>query len=148
PCWCASSSCDACSHHDTERSACSTAMRQPGCAPMVSKIALEEHFLCPGFEDYWKATVADVDPNILKQVIGRLSDFGEQRLKSMDSAGIIHAVLGLTGPGVQAERDTATAIRKARAANDFLAGEVQKLPERYSGFAHLPMQDAKAAADE
>jgi 2,3-dihydroxybenzoate decarboxylase len=66
----------------------------------------------------------------------------------MDSAGIFHAVLGLTGPGVQAERDTATAIRKAREANDFLANEVQKRPERYSGFAHLPMQDTKAAADE
>jgi 2,3-dihydroxybenzoate decarboxylase len=115
---------------------------------MVAKIALEEHFLCPGFEEYWKATVADVDPNILKQVVGRLSDFGEQRLKSMDSAGITRAVLGLTGPGVQAERDTATAVRKARAANDFLAAEVQKRPDRYSGFAHLAMQDAKAAADE
>ena len=115
---------------------------------MANKIALEEHFLCPGFQEYWNATVADVDPNILKQVVGRLSDFGEVRLKSMDSAGITRAVLGLTGPGVQVERDTATAIRKAREANDFLAREVQKRPDRYSGFAHLPMQDAKAAADE
>ena len=24
---------------------------------MVKKIALEEHFLCPGFEDYWGPTV-------------------------------------------------------------------------------------------
>ena len=31
---------------------------------MVKKIALEEHFLCPGFEDYWKLTVGDVDPAI------------------------------------------------------------------------------------
>jgi 2,3-dihydroxybenzoate decarboxylase len=115
---------------------------------MVKKIALEEHFLCPGFEDYWKSTVADVDPDILKQVAGRLADFGEVRLQSMDKAGIARAVLGLTGPGVQAERDTATAIRKARAANDFLAREVEKRPDRYSGFAHLPMQDARAAADE
>jgi len=30
----------------------------------VHKIALEEHFLCPGFEDYWKTTVGDVDPSI------------------------------------------------------------------------------------
>jgi 2,3-dihydroxybenzoate decarboxylase len=49
---------------------------------------------------------------------------------------------------VQVERDTAKAIRNAKAANDFLAAEVQKRPDRYSGFAHLPMQDAKAAADE
>ncbi len=115
---------------------------------MVKKIALEEHFLCPGFEDYWKTTVGDVDPKILAQVAARLSDFGDLRLKSMDGAGISRAVLSLAGPGVQAEHDTATAVRNARSANDFLAGEVQKRPDRYSGFAHLPMQDARAAADE
>jgi 2,3-dihydroxybenzoate decarboxylase len=115
---------------------------------MVKKIALEEHFLCPGFEDYWKATVSDVDPEILKHIVARLSDFGEQRLEAMDSAGIARAVLGLAGPGVQAERDAATAVRNARAANDFLAREIERRPDRYSGFAHLPMQDAKAAATE
>ena len=115
---------------------------------MKNKIALEEHFLCPGFEDYWRSTVADVDPAFLKQVAVRLADFGEQRLEAMDGAGIARAVLGLAGPGVQAERDAATAVRNARAANDFLAREVARRPDRYSGFAHLPMQDATAAADE
>jgi 2,3-dihydroxybenzoate decarboxylase len=115
---------------------------------MVKKIALEEHFLCPGFDDYWKATVSDVDPKILAQVVARLSDFGELRLKSMDAAGIARAVLSIAGPGVQAERDAATAMRSARAANDFLALEVAKRPDRYSGFGHLPMQDPKGAADE
>src|SRR5262245_9992060 len=70
------------------------------------------------------------------------------RLAGMDQAGIARAVLSISGPGVQAERDTQTAIRKAREANDALAREVQKRPDRYSGFAHLAMQDAKAAADE
>jgi 2,3-dihydroxybenzoate decarboxylase len=115
---------------------------------MIKKIALEEHFLCPGFEDYWKATVSDVDPNILAQVVARLSDFGELRLTSMDGAGIERAVLSIAGPGVQAEPDAATAVKLARAGNDFLAREVQKRPERYSGFGHLPMQDPKSAADE
>jgi 2,3-dihydroxybenzoate decarboxylase len=49
---------------------------------------------------------------------------------------------------VQAERDTATACRRAREANDFLAAEIAKSPGRYSGFAHLPMQDPTAAAAE
>ena len=115
---------------------------------MKNKIALEEHFLCPGFEDYWRSTVADVDPAFLKQVAVRLADFGEQRLEAMDGAGIARAVLGLAGPGVQAERHAAAAVRNARAANDFLAREVARRPDRYSGFAHLPMQDATAAADE
>jgi 2,3-dihydroxybenzoate decarboxylase len=115
---------------------------------MVSKIALEEHFLSPGFEEYWKATVSDVDPAILQQVVARLSDFGELRLKSMDGAGITRSVLSIAGPGVQAERDAATAVKVARAGNDFLAREVEKRPDRYSGFGHLPMQEADAAADE
>jgi 2,3-dihydroxybenzoate decarboxylase len=115
---------------------------------MVRKIALEEHFLSPGFEDYWKATVADVDPKLLGGVLARLTDFGDHRLEAMDLAGIERAVLSIAGPGVQAEPDTATAIRNAREANDFLAREIHKKPNRYSGFAHLPMQDAKAAAAE
>jgi 2,3-dihydroxybenzoate decarboxylase len=49
---------------------------------------------------------------------------------------------------VQADRDAATATRRAAESNDFLAAEIAKRPDRYSGFAHLAMQDAKAAADE
>src|SRR6185295_16208223 len=88
---------------------------------MVKKIALEEHFLCPGFEDYWKLTVGDVDPAIYGQLVARLSDFGDLRLAAMDRAGIARSVLSLAGPGVQAEPDAKTACRKAREANDFLA---------------------------
>src|ERR1022692_1583372 len=115
---------------------------------MVKKIALEEHFLDPATEPYWRPTMVDVAPQKTAQLYASLADFGEQRLQMMDKTGIARAVLAIAGPGVQVERDTATAIRNARAANDFLAREVQKRPDRYSGFAHLPMQDAKAAADE
>jgi 2,3-dihydroxybenzoate decarboxylase len=66
----------------------------------------------------------------------------------MDGAGIARSVLSIAGPGVQAERDAATATRRARESNDFLAREIEKRPDRYSGFAHLAMQDAKSAADE
>jgi 2,3-dihydroxybenzoate decarboxylase len=115
---------------------------------MVQKIALEEHFLCPGFEDYWNTTTGDLPAAKREQALARLTDFGEIRLAAMDRAGIARAVLGLAGPGVQAERDTQTAIRRAREANEFLAREVAKRPDRYAGFGHLPMQDARAAADE
>jgi 2,3-dihydroxybenzoate decarboxylase len=70
------------------------------------------------------------------------------RLDAMDKAGIELAVLSVTTPGVQAEHDVHTAIRRAREANGFLAREIQKHPTRYAGFAHLPLQDAKAAGDE
>ncbi len=115
---------------------------------MPRKIALEEHFMCPGMEEYWTATMADVHPEIVAVLASRLSDFGEQRLSTMDKAGISRAVLSLSGPGVQIEKNTRVASRKAKAANDFLAAEIQKRPDRYSGFAHVAVQDPRAAADE
>ncbi len=115
---------------------------------MVSKIALEEHFLAPGYEDYWRPTVGNVDPKVASGILARLTDFGETRLGAMDRAGIARSVLSIAGPGVQSERDPAVAQRRAREANDFLAGEIAKRPDRYYGFAHLAMQDARGAADE
>ena len=114
----------------------------------MRKIALEEHFLSPGFEDYWLPTMGGVDQKAVSGLLARLKDFGDTRVAAMDSAGIARAVLSISGPGVQVERDAATARRRAAEANDFLAGEVAKRPDRYSGFGHLPMQDAHAAADE
>src|SRR5437588_11644069 len=115
---------------------------------MVKKIALEEHFLHPDFIEYWNPTAVDLPQARRENALTRLTNFGELRLAAMEEAGIIRAVLGLAGPGVQAERDTATAVRRARAANDFLAGQIERHPDRYSGFAHLAMQDAQAAATE
>jgi 2,3-dihydroxybenzoate decarboxylase len=115
---------------------------------VVRKIALEEHFLSPEYIEPWRPTVAEMPAAKRDYLLGSLTDFGERRLAMMDHAGIARAVLGLAGPGAQVERDTAKAIRDARASNDFLAKEIQKRPDRYSGFAHLAMQDANAAADE
>jgi 2,3-dihydroxybenzoate decarboxylase len=115
---------------------------------VVSKIALEEHFLSPEYVEPWLPTVAEMPAAKRDYLLACLTDFGERRLAAMDKAGIARAVLGLAGPGAQVERDTAKAIRNAKASNDFLAKEIQKRPDRYSGFAHLAMQDAKAAADE
>lgn len=115
---------------------------------MAEKISVEEHVLCPGLVDYWLPTVADLDRSIGTRLYSRLNDFGEQRLNAMDAAGIARAVLSVAGPGVQAEPDAARATRLARDANDFLAREIAKRPARYLGFAHLAMQEPRAAADE
>src|ERR1700726_4635328 len=115
---------------------------------MVLKIALEEHFLSPGLVEYWRPTMTEVAPERGEYFFRNLTDFGELRLQSMDGAGIARSVLSIAGPGVQAERDAATATRRARESNDFLAREIEKRPDRYSGFGHLAMQDARAAADE
>ena len=115
---------------------------------MVAKIALEENFMCPEVEGYWRPTMTDVPDAILGRVHRQLTDFSGERIETMDKAGITRAVLSIAGPGVQAERDPAIATRNARAANDFLAAEISKRPARYSGLAHVGVQDATAAADE
>ena len=107
---------------------------------MLKKIALEEHFLSPGLIDYWTPTVAELDRNKADILFRRVTDFGEQRLSVMDAAGIERAVLSIAGPGVQAESIVATATRKAKESNDYLAREIQAQP-RYLGFGHLAMQD-------
>ncbi|MBP2302755.1 amidohydrolase family protein [Azospirillum picis] len=114
----------------------------------IRKIALEEHFTAPGFERYSKVFTSLMDSASQARLAARLADFDDQRLAEMDLAGIDVAVLSQTGPSVQAEPDTALAVRYAQENNDFLAGQVSRHPDRLAGFASLPMQSPRAAADE
>jgi 2,3-dihydroxybenzoate decarboxylase len=66
----------------------------------------------------------------------------------MDAAGIDVQVLSLTVPGLQADTDPAISRDDARFANDYLAQVVAAHPDRFRGFAALPMQDPEAAAAE
>jgi 2,3-dihydroxybenzoate decarboxylase len=66
----------------------------------------------------------------------------------MDRNQIDFVVLSLAGPGVQVEKDSAVAVKKARSVNDFLAGAIQRHPGRFGGFAHLAMQNPAEAANE
>ena len=114
---------------------------------MVRKIALEEHFTTPELAKKYVARPTQSDA-LFADIERRLADFDELRLETMDKAGIDMMVLSVTTPGVQGEPDAGTAVRLACNANDFLARAVQKRPNRYAGFAHLPMQDAEAATAE
>src|SRR5579884_3017842 len=115
---------------------------------MVQKIALEEHFLSPGLVDYWRPTMTEVAAPLVETLYRRLVDFGEERLSIMDKAGIAKSVLSVSGPGVQAERDASLATKRAAEANDFLAEQIARRPDRYAGFAHIAVQDAQSAARE
>jgi len=117
-------------------------------------ITLEEHFTVPEL-------VRRIDPGAVTRrgypppgapagplrVMEQLADLGPARLRDMDAAGITLQVLSVSGPGADiAPASEAPAL--ARAFNDALAGVVAGNPERYAGFAHLPMTAPEAAADE
>jgi 2,3-dihydroxybenzoate decarboxylase len=114
----------------------------------LTTIGLEEHFIVPEFIDYLAETYQNISPQIAKFAPEALLDLGDRRIAIMDEHGIDFQVLSIAGPGVQGERDTAVALKRSKAVNDFLAREIQKRPARYGGFAHLPMQNPTEAAEE
>jgi len=114
----------------------------------VKKIALEEHFCTPALAAYARDMEKSIAPEPMQYFKERLFDLDNLRLEEMDKYGIDLSVLNVTTPGVQVEPDAKVAVRKAKEANDILAAAVQAHPTRYAGFAHLPLQDPAAAADE
>jgi len=111
---------------------------------MQGKIAVEEHFAIADTTDrslryqtdYWKG----LQP--------RLLDLHGQRLAEMDRTGIEIEIISLNSNGVQSMLDAGKAAELARKANDALAETIAKRPDRFAGFAALPMQDPQAAAEE
>ena len=114
----------------------------------MKKIALEEHFWTDGFPHTGKLGADVFQPWFLRAIEERFAEFSDLRLAAMDEAEIDISVLSLISPGVQVERDPAKAASEAKRANDFLAAQIAKHPARYAGFAHLPMQESLAAAEE
>jgi 5-carboxyvanillate decarboxylase len=82
------------------------------------------------------------------QIVERLLDLGEQRIRHMDETGIDKAILALTSPGAQHLLDLAEAKNIARRANDFLAEQVAARPDRYIGMTTVAPQDPKWSAAE
>ena len=79
--------------------------------------------------------------------LAELADAGPGRLADMDRAGISVQVLSAGGPGADL-MDPADGRRFARDFNDALTRVADSHPDRFAGFAHLPMTDPDAAADE
>jgi uncharacterized protein len=109
-------------------------------------IAIEEHYANPALQ------AAEALANLLKhpqlaRIQDKLEDVGAGRLADMDAAGIDMQVLSHTAPGAEAW-PAAEAVAKARQANDDLAEIIAAHPDRFAGFAALPMRDPKAAAAE
>ncbi|WP_329024235.1 amidohydrolase family protein [Streptomyces sp. NBC_00690] len=111
-------------------------------------IGLEEHFVTPALVGHGTSTSSIAQPKAWAEASRRLLDLTEERLEAMDTAGLAMQVLSLNSPGIQAETDPAAAVRQAATVNDHLAGVISEHPDRFSGFAALPLQDPKKAADE
>lgn len=117
-------------------------------------VAIEEHFTVP-------SVVRRIDRDAISRrgfrprrlpanapsPLELLPEIGERRLRSMDEAGITVQVLSNAGPGPDLVPGPEGAAI-AREINDHLAAAIAHHPDRFAGFATLPMQDPDAAAAE
>jgi predicted TIM-barrel fold metal-dependent hydrolase len=117
-------------------------------------VALEEHFSAP-------ALAKRIDPKVISargfrprnitpgavNPMQLLPEIGEGRLKSMDETGITVQVLSNAGPAADLVPGPDGAAL-ARDINDHLAAAIARHPNRFAGFAALPMQSPDAAAVE
>jgi gamma-resorcylate decarboxylase len=114
-------------------------------AIMLGKIALEEHF---AIESTVEDSAGFVPADHWAELKARLLDIQDRRLREMDAHGIEMMILSLNAPAVQAVRNRKDAVELAQRANDYLAAQVARRPDRFQAFAALPMQDPAAAARE
>jgi predicted TIM-barrel fold metal-dependent hydrolase len=112
---------------------------------MQGKIGLEEHF---AINDTLMDSAGFVPDDHWPELKGRLLDVQERRIREMDQHGMEMMILSLNAPAVQAIPDASRADEIARRANDVLAEEVAKRPDRFRGLAALPMQSAELATRE
>lgn len=110
-------------------------------------VALEEHFLLSS------VIKARFDTDAMNMVwlnpktAAELEDLGDGRLAAMDESGITVQVMSASMPGADL-LDGEDGITFAKLNNDRLAEAVRRHPDRFAGFAHLPMRSPEAAADE
>jgi predicted TIM-barrel fold metal-dependent hydrolase len=112
---------------------------------MQQKIGLEEHFAIADTIDDSRGYLPDATWTELR---ARALDIHDRRLREMDKHGVEMMILSLNAPAIQAIPDVARADAIARKANDYLAEQVRKRPERFQGLAALPMQDPELATNE
>jgi hypothetical protein len=117
-------------------------------------VALEEHFSVPALS---RRIVQDVisrrgfrprkitpgAPNPMEL----LPEIAEGRLKSMDEAGITVQVLSVAGPGADLLPGP-DGIALARETNDHLAAAIARYPDRFAGFANVPLATPDAIPAE
>src|SRR5712691_9037281 len=112
---------------------------------MKGKIGLEEHF---AIDDTLNDSKGFFPDNIWTEVRERILDLHGRRLRLMDEFGMQMMVLSLNAPAIQAIPDAKKANEIARKANDYLAEQVRKRPDRFQALAALPLQDPELTIRE
>ena len=114
-------------------------------------ITIEEHFLAKGFREAMQSHGSSLGgrlhPLMTAERLTKLADLGSTRLKDMDRGGIDFQVISNI-TSVVATRPLDEGVQLAREANDELAQACTAHPDRFAGFASLPMTKPEAAADE
>ena len=109
---------------------------------MKGKIGLEEHF---AIDDTLNDSKGFFPDDIWVEVRDRIMDLHGRRLRLMDEFGMQMMVLSLNAPAIQGIHDAKKANEIARKANDYLAEQVRKRPDRFQALAALPLQDPDMA---
>ncbi len=117
---------------------------------MMRTIAVEEHFVSPGFlagpgKGFMDGLRSRGGP--FAEAYEKLQEIGDKRIAEMDAAGVDMQVLSLGAPGVE-QSDVEEQISIACEANDFLAEGVGRNPDRLAAFATLPVAAPEKAASE
>ena len=110
---------------------------------MQGKIGLEEHFAV-------EETVGHIPAGLTNAADRgrRLLDMFDMRIDLMDKNGMDLMILSLNSPAIQETYNAKEAVELARRCNDHLADTIARRPDRFRGFAALPMQDPDAAIVE
>ncbi|KAF5594016.1 2 3-dihydroxybenzoate decarboxylase [Fusarium subglutinans] len=116
-------------------------------------IAVEEAIITPSTKWLLEETFSILNPGdssnkALEAHAAKLLDIHDKRLATMDAEGVEYMLLSLTAPGCQGITNPQLAEQTAKEANDWLACEVAKRPERFGGLAALSMHNPEEAAQE
>lgn len=104
-------------------------------------ISIEEHFLTPEVTTAWEASAigsegtSNFDQGEIRQL---LEDLGEGRIALMDESGVGVQVLSVSTPALH-NLEPEESVRLARRTNDLIAATIGRHPDRFQGFAVLPM---------
>jgi hypothetical protein len=113
-------------------------------------ITLEDHFLAEGYLNLM--SVSNQGEGILNSVLGRfrnqLEDLDSIRLRDMETAGIDMQIISNLGPNLPLSLSQTEEIMVAQEANNQLAAAIAAHPDRFAGFATLPMSEPQAASKE